>query len=214
MYSYSPIYKWDLLSVFFLYAGYLHLLTLDNQTSTLFGFACTISIPRAEWMASRKMLYTWVDFQYTIAVVLNTKYNKRAITVFDKAAVIPTKRITFNFLQWYILVQHQCVTSTWKSNSLSCQSSKPLQLKPTMSETRDDGFRMRSECRASFFMYTYNETHILIPGVHSVCKPCCWSAFREKDAEISSDLTQGEETLKHKVEIVLLVSLHPCSSHF
>lgn len=96
--------------------------------------------------------------------------------------------------------------------SLSCQSSKPLELKPTTSETRDDGFRMCSEFRASFFMYTYYKTHILIPGVHSVCKPCCWSAFREKDAEISSDLTQGEETLKHKVEIVLLVSIHPSSS--
>lgn len=66
-----------------------------------------------------------------------------------------------------------------------------------MSATRDDGFR------TSFFMHIYHQTHILIPGVHSVCKPCCWSAAREKDAEISSDLTQGEETLKHSVEIVL-----------
>lgn len=94
-YSYSWMYKFNLFAVFLLHSGYLHLLTLDDCNL----IACAITILHAEWIASPKMLPMWVDFQYMISVILDTKCHKTTILP-DKIAVIPRKWITLHFL-WY-----------------------------------------------------------------------------------------------------------------
>lgn len=101
---------------------------------------------------------------------MNTKYNKTAIILSDKTAIIPTKwnTVLFSIFSDTFLFITNAIISTWKSNSLSCQPCKPLELKPAMSETRADGIRMHSECWTSVFMYTYITRHTFLYLVFTV----------------------------------------------